>query len=232
MDPYRDTYRTQALRSLTQRSGKAASAAGGPPSGPTGPTRPASATGSRPAPAAPGPVAPTHPTGPGARLPATPATPAPGPASPPGLPPIATVTGNVPAGADAQYQAFLRGLGLEEGQVWRRNALTLDQANQNRGVALSDLQIGRDDRLERTGGNYESRGFVRSGERLKDEARIGRDFNRSTADVNRAWAQTQAGVRQSLGEQIAALARQRAEQEMALYGRNELRRAGGVVVPQ
>lgn len=172
--------------------------------------------------------------------PATPPAAAPAPAAPkpkpkppaaPGLPPIRSVTAAPPSNADAQFAAFLRGLGQQEGAAWNNAAMQLSQGRSNTDVRLADLATALTDRNRGIDLGYESRGFGRSGMELKDLAFARRDYERDVGSTNLAWAQQQAQIRAQMADQLAALARQRADAELDLLTRNEARRASGVKVP-
>lgn len=199
--PYQDTYRQKAAATLAPSR---------PGAQPLGPQMPAN-TGTPPRPTG-GPAA------------APPRPPAPAPA----LPPIQSVT-NAPApNSDPIFAAFIRGLGAQEGSAWRNAALQLSQGASNRDVRLEDLQTALGDRNRNIDLGYESRGFGRSGMEVKDLGFARRDYNRDVGDTQRQWAQSQALIRQQLQDQIAALARQRADAELDLLQRNEARKAAGI----
>lgn len=208
--PYQDTY---AANAAARQQG---SSYGRSPMKPASNGRPG-------APSAPG----------GARPPAQPAAPKPPPkpAAGPVLPPIRSVTAAPPPTSDAQFSAFLRGLGQQEGSAWANTAMQLSQGRSNTDVRLSDLASALSDRNRGIDLGYESRGFGRSGMELKDLAFARRDYDRDVASTNLAWAQQQAQIRAQLQDQLAALARQRAEAELELLTRNEARKAAGVKVP-
>jgi hypothetical protein len=211
--PYADSYRADAVNRL---------ASGGSPSGRVDrPSRPAWSA--QPTTAAPSVQQPSAPPQPRRARPAA-------PAAAPRLPPIQSVTTAPPPDADATFAAFLRGLGQQESSAFRNAAMQLSQSASQRDVTLDDLAIALGDRNRNIGLSWENRGFGNSGMETYDRAIARRDYNRDTADAQRAWANAQAQIRQQNADQIADLARRRADAELELLSRNEARRAGGVKV--
>lgn len=143
-----------------------------------------------------------------------------------GLPPARSVTGSVPEGADSQFAAFLRGLGQEESAAWRRASFGLSSAKGERDTRLTDLLLALADARENKAGDYESRGFVRSGELNKDYALMSRDYGRDVGNLESGYAREQSTIQLTLREALDELARRRAEEELALAQRNEARRLG------
>lgn len=141
------------------------------------------------------------------------------------LPVFGSVANNPPGDADPQYLAFLRNLGLQQSNAWAHG---IQQSAATQGLyanRINDLGISGQIAQRNILGGMESRGLYRSGEtgqRVADQAGA---QARAMADLAAQRAASLLGIRQGIESTAVDLARQRAEQDIALQQRNALKGA-------
>lgn len=138
-------------------------------------------------------------------------TPAPNnPQSSPYVPAPPANGGN--AMADPAYQAYLRGMGVEEAEITNILNTRVGALTRQLGRKLPAYAEAKAQAIKGTGQEYEGRGFFRSGNRVQEQARVGRESDRERMDY-------EADVRDQIAElygvsamDIARLRREQAEQ--------------------
>ena len=104
-----------------------------------------------------------------------------------------TAPQGMPGANDPSYLAYMRGMGVEEGNInilagTRADAL---QRQLNRGLPAYAEQ--REQAVEGAGDAAESRGMYRSGRRMTEQARVGRESDRARMDF-------ETGIRDQMTE--------------------------------
>lgn len=132
----------------------------------------------------------------------------------------ASIAANPAKNGDPTYLAYLRGLGLQESQAYSGFAQNQANLNAEYRTGIGDLGRSHEVRAENVGDNFHARGLWRSGEHAIGAARELGDYAAKQAALRSAHARTLAGYQSQLRDSVATLAQQRAEQELALQGRN------------
>jgi hypothetical protein len=116
---------------------------------------------------------------------------------------------------DADYAAFLRGANLQESEYESALASARDRLNRNlsQNTAMFDEQRRQSE--QGVSDSWESRGLFRSGGRLVDTAEKRTQVDRNQALAHQSMTDTYSGQESDVTRQIAALRRQKLEQETA-----------------
>lgn len=100
----------------------------------------------------------------------------------PGLPLKSAAASAAPAAqsaaADPSYLAYLRGAGIEESELNNVLGTRVGALTRSIGRELPAYADKRAEAIESAGNAAESRGFYRSGQRMTDQFRAGRDVDR------------------------------------------------------
>lgn len=97
------------------------------------------------------------------------------------------------AAADPSYLAYLRGIGAEESELGNILGQRQGALVRQLGRQLPAYADQRTEAVEAAGAASEARGLYRSGARMRDQFRAGRDVDRARMDF-------EAGIRDQLGE--------------------------------
>lgn len=116
---------------------------------------------------------------------------------------------------DADYAAFLRGANLQESEYESALASARDRMNRNLTQNASMFDEQRRQSEQSVNDSWESRGLFRSGTRLVDVADKRTQVDRNQALSTQAMTDTFAAQESDVTRQIAALRRQRLEQDAA-----------------
>lgn len=136
---------------------------------------------------------------------------------PPAVPdftPAALADTAIQPGQSAAYLAFLRALGLDEGENIANTQRAVDSLNARAGLTQADLADQAQYAQENVAGNHEARGLFRSGARLRDESRTAAGYGRQMAGVELDTAMNVDNLVSQLAASRAAAERKRAEQAM------------------
>jgi hypothetical protein len=131
---------------------------------------------------------------------------------------------------DPAFLAFLRAQGVEESEL--RSAIATRLGNIQRELARQLPRIGEQEQeaIQRVADAYENRGLYRSGARLVDQARMQREYGYRRSDLERAAMDEQTALAQQLAQQVAAMRRRQAEEDLATRSRLAIGYAGGGAV--
>jgi hypothetical protein len=131
----------------------------------------------------------------------------------PYVPSTGAAQGN--AMTDPTYQAYLRGMGVDQSEIQNILGTRVGALTRQLGRTLPAYADQKQQALKETGQGYESRGFYRSGNRMDEQARVGREQDRTALDF-------EAGIRDQIAElygvsamDLARLQREQTEQAMA-----------------
>jgi hypothetical protein len=117
-------------------------------------------------------------------------------------------------GQSAAYLAFLRALGLNEGEDIASTQRAIDTMNARAGLTQADLADQAGYAQENVAASYENRGLLRSGSRLRDQARTSASYGRQMAGNELDLAMNADNLVSQLASRRAENERKRAEQAM------------------
>lgn len=116
---------------------------------------------------------------------------------------------------DADYASYLRGANLQESELESALAAARDRFNRNLEMQRPMYEEQRRQSEETANYNFEDRGLYRSGMRLTDIADRRTQIDRNELLQRQSATEGLAGQESDITRQIAALRRQRLEQEEA-----------------
>lgn len=99
----------------------------------------------------------------------------------------------MPGGNDPAYLAYMRQLGVDEGNIGLMTGFHADSLQRKLGRALPSYAEQRTNAIRGAGEEAEQRGMFRSGRRITNQAQAGRDVDRERMDF-------EAGIRDQIGE--------------------------------
>ena len=121
--------------------------------------------------------------------------------------------------ADPAYQAFLRSSGLHEAQLRDEIQYRIDTTNKQINRRAAGYEDQKSDATRDIGRGYDARGLYQSGARMADQADASADVDRQRLEAEATQRDSLEQQQRGLDAQINALARSRAEEEVAARGR-------------
>ena len=121
--------------------------------------------------------------------------------------------------ADPAYQAFLRSSGLHEAQLRDEIQYRIDSTNKQINRRAAGYEDQKSDATRDVGRGYDARGLYQSGARMADQADASADVDRQRLEAEATQRDSLEQQQRGLDAQINALARSRAEEEVAARGR-------------
>ena len=140
-------------------------------------------------------------------------------AAPTGAVPSATLgagsaTGASSLGVSPAWLAFRRSLGIEDATDAATAQSQIDALNRRAGLARGDTIEQGVEQRQGIADNFETRGLLRSGARLRDQSKQQAGEGRALADIELTLAEQQAALMAAVAQQQAG--RQRSAAETAL----------------